>query len=175
MTTSKYTIKAGETAVYNKLHEVFIQVSKKDSFCILSATDSRAVDQNQTQLHDRSEPLHLFYWDHGEGTQSAKYEELQRIRRRWWATKSRRRLSPASDVITDLWCIYRRGLISTLFFHAHTRAVVKQALEVKELLCPYLDGEHWSRVLLPVLKKGPQATAIEKSTSITCLILNLSD
>lgn len=86
---------------------------------------------HQTQSCDRSVLLYL-YWDHGQGAESAKYKELQRIRRRRRAAKSRRRPSPDSDVIADLSCIYRGGLISTLFFRAHTRAVVKRALEVKE-------------------------------------------
>lgn len=74
--------------------------------------------RRQTHLCDRSVRLHL-YWDHGQGAQGAKYKEAQRIRRRWWATKSRRRLSPDSDVISDLSCIYRGGLISTLFPCSH--------------------------------------------------------
>lgn len=47
-------------------------------------------------------------------------QELQRIRRRQQAAKSRRRPSPDSDVISDLSCIYRGGLISTLFPCSHT-------------------------------------------------------
>lgn len=77
----------------------------------------------QTQFNDRSVLVYL-YWDHGQGAQSAKYKELQRIRRRRWAAKSRRRLSPDSDVIPDLSCIYRGGLISTLFPCSHTSRCV---------------------------------------------------
>lgn len=72
----------------------------------------------QTQFYDRSVLMYL-YWDHGQGAQSAKYRELQRIRRRRWAAKAWRRPSLDSDVITDLSCIYRGGLISTLFPCSH--------------------------------------------------------
>lgn len=61
-----------------------------------------------TRFCDRSVLMYL-YWDHGQGAQSAKFGELRPIRRRRWAAKARRRPSPDSDVIADLWCIYRRG------------------------------------------------------------------
>lgn len=61
-----------------------------------------------TQFCDRSVRMYL-YWDHGQGAQSAKFRELRPIRRRRWAAKARRGPSLDSDVIADLWCIYRRG------------------------------------------------------------------
>lgn len=73
---------------------------------------------HQTRFCDRSVLVYL-YWDHGRGARSAKYKELQRIRRLRWAAKARWRLSLDSDVMTDLSCIYRGGLISTLFPCSH--------------------------------------------------------
>lgn len=74
--------------------------------------------EHQTQFYDRSAWTYL-YWDHGQGAQSAKYKEPRRIRRRRQAAESRRRPSLDSDVIADLWCIYRGGMISTLFPCSH--------------------------------------------------------
>lgn len=75
----------------------------------------------------------LYIWDDGQGAASAKYKKVEQIRCSRWASPSRRRLPLDSDVTTDLWCIYRAGLISTTFFPlAHTQAVVKRALQVKE-------------------------------------------
>lgn len=127
--------KSWETTVHGKLHQresqnkfvfKFSYESAKTILPFVAACNTQqhrrqAHEQwaiHQTQFYDRSVPVYL-YWDHGQGAESAKYKELQRIRRRRWAAKSRRRLSPDSDVIADLSCIYRGGLISTLFPCSH--------------------------------------------------------
>lgn len=134
MKNEKWKKKERKTTVHSKLHQKESQNKFVFKFLYESAKVIPFVDAcktwrggqtyerwaiHQTQFSDRSLLVYL-YWDHGPGARSAKYNELRRIRRRRCAARAWRRLSPDSDVTADLSCIYRGGLISTLFPCSHT-------------------------------------------------------